>query len=68
MWDIGDKIVKLVSHFNLRTKFKSIIYSKPRGVVGWERRSHICFKCGNAFPHLFALITLLEDMGSKRLH
>jgi len=26
------------------------------------------FCCGNAFPHLFVLVTLLEDVGSKRLH
>jgi len=39
-----------------------------RGVVGWERRSHTSFWRGNAFPHLFALATLLQDEGSKRLH
>jgi len=39
-----------------------------RGVVGWERRSHTSFWRVNAFPHLFALATLLEDVGSERLH
>jgi len=32
-----------------------------RGVVEWERM-------GTAFPHLFALVMLLQDVGSKRLH
>jgi len=32
-----------------------------RGVVGWERVRTV-------FPHLFVLVTSLEDMGSKRLH
>jgi len=41
---------------------------KTRGVVGWERRSHTSFRRGNAFQHLFALATLLADVGSKRLH
>jgi len=31
-----------------------------RGVVRWER-------VGTAFPHLFAPVTLLENVGSKRL-
>jgi len=28
----------------------------------------IPFLCGNAFPYLFALVAVLEDVGSKRLH
>jgi len=32
-----------------------------RGAAGWER-------VGTALPHLFALVTLLEDVGSKQLH
>jgi len=35
--------------------------AQNRGVVGWER-------VGTAFPHFFALASLLEDVGSKRLH
>jgi len=27
-----------------------------------------CSGVGTAFPHLFALVTLFEDVGSKRLH
>jgi len=34
----------------------------------WERRSHTFFWCGKAFPYLFALVTVLEDVRSKRSH
>jgi len=37
-------------------------------VVGWERCSHTFVWYGKAFLYLFALVTVLEVVRSKRLH
>jgi len=59
------------------TRSLRAIYLVPEGTTlagvqwggnGWERRYHTSFWRGNAFPHLFALVTLLEDVGTKRSH
>jgi len=39
--------------------------------VGWKRVGTMfpyIIWCGNAFPYLFSLVTVLEDVESKRLH
>jgi len=61
-----------VSNSNVTTKFAQLHYfwsqnvGGTRVVVWWERRSHTSFwRGGNAFPHLFALATLLQDVGYK---
>jgi len=56
---------------------KGVSFYMCRAVeVAWlhrifDKAVHVCdsgaYWSGNAFPHLFALVTSLEDVGSKRL-
>jgi len=45
--------------------------SHDQVAVGWKRVGTMfpyIFWCGKAFPYLFTLVTVLEDVRSKRLH